>query len=392
VNRCVLLSALAVVGCASASPVAKATSGPKPDVPAALSDVDPELARVSRVRGMPALAPVAVIEVSRGELVRHALRQVDAEAPDGMLRERGRILEILQLVPAGFDFRDALETLLDQTLVGLYDPVGARVLVANDAPGTDSAATRYHELAHALADQHFDLEARIGFEERGADRQSATASLSEGDASSVMFDLASEDQAATRSVMVEAFLATLDVERLDRTGLPRVVARLLAAPYIDGIEFVERLRSQGGWEKVNAAWAEPPTTTEQVLHSDAYERREPGLAVRAPEPHPGCKRVYSDVLGEQTLRCMAAEWIGPEAARDAFRGWGGDEVSSFACPEGPVLVVALAGDDASALLRMLNAFDAGGRANGCLGVTVPLGSERVNLLYAAPGHCPVLLP
>ena len=44
----------------------------------------------------------------------------------------------------------------------------------------------------------------------------------------------------------------------------------LAAPYIYGTLFVHALRRRGGWDAVNRAWDDPPTTSEQILHVDKW--------------------------------------------------------------------------------------------------------------------------
>ena len=59
---------------------------------------------------------------------------------------------------------------------------------------------------------------------------------------------------------------------------PHVVQSTYAFPYREGVRFVGGLFSDGGWPSVNAAFADPPRSTEQVLHPEKYvEGEEPAL-------------------------------------------------------------------------------------------------------------------
>jgi hypothetical protein len=275
--------------------------------------------------------------------------------------------------------------LLEATLVGLYEPDTRRVLVASDTGSSDAETTRFHELAHALVDQHFDLESRVHYEVDGADRQAAAAALAEGDANSVMFDLMSESGSHSRSELVRGFVSSL--QQHHGSG-PPVLERLLTAPYVDGVAFVERLRREGGWSRVNDVWRDPPTTTEQVLHPEAYARREAGRPLeRPPPPHPSCRELYSDVLGEQTLRCLLFEWVG-DVASQVVAGWAGDRVTTFACPDGHWVMLQLATDGPDHLAGLLAAFRDGLSTARCLGSTwtevVPMANEVHLVVPPAP--------
>jgi hypothetical protein len=52
-------------------------------------------------------------------------------------------------------------------------------------------------------------------------------------------------------------------------------------PYSDGPVFVQQLREEGGWNAVNAAYDDPPASTEQTIHPEKYGEDEPtGVTVR----------------------------------------------------------------------------------------------------------------
>jgi hypothetical protein len=108
---------------------------------------------------------------------------------------------------------------------------------------------------------------------------------------------------------------------------PHVMRMALVAPYIDGTLFVHALRRKGGWAAVNHAWESPPETTEQVLHVEKWEKREPALAVGAPpfaSLGPGWSEAETDTYGELGLRLTLGEWLGASRAAALASGWGGD--------------------------------------------------------------------
>ena len=102
----------------------------------------------------------------------------------------------------------------------------------------------------------------------------------------------------------------------------------LIAPYLDGTLFVNALRRKGGWEAVNRAWANPPTTTEQILHLQKYEAHEPPLEVGAPSYKAlgaGWTEEDQDASGELGTRLEFAEWMGDaDKAAGYAAHWGGD--------------------------------------------------------------------
>jgi len=108
---------------------------------------------------------------------------------------------------------------------------------------------------------------------------------------------------------------------------PHVMRTSLAAPYIYGTLFVHALRRRGGWDAVNHAWDDPPTTSEQLLHTDRWLAHEAPLTVQAPTfaaLGPGWKAEDEDSEGELGARIAFEEWMDPRAAAETSAGWGGD--------------------------------------------------------------------
>lgn len=106
-----------------------------------------------------------------------------------------------------------------------------------------------------------------------------------------------------------------------------------------GLAFVRGLFSEGGWEQVNAAYINPPSTTEQILHADKYAANEAALNVQpvdlATPLGAGWEQQASGSLGEWLTRLVLAAGadavtrIPEESAITAAAGWGGDSLQVY---------------------------------------------------------------
>ena len=103
---------------------------------------------------------------------------------------------------------------------------------------------------------------------------------------------------------------------------------------------------QGGWEAVNAAYADPPTTSEQIMHPSKYDDREPPLAIDLPDvAHAlgeGWEKVDVDVMGEFFYKLVLEERIPTRRASRDAASWGGDRYVLLRGPGGSNLFLDLA--------------------------------------------------
>jgi len=106
-----------------------------------------------------------------------------------------------------------------------------------------------------------------------------------------------------------------------------VMRTSLVAPYVYGTLFVNSLRIRGGWDAVDRAWDDPPTTSEQIIHVEKWLAHEPPVHVAAP-PYAtlgvGWSVADEDSEGELGVRIAFEEWIDAAGAAEASVGWGGD--------------------------------------------------------------------
>jgi hypothetical protein len=109
---------------------------------------------------------------------------------------------------------------------------------------------------------------------------------------------------------------------------PDVLAESLQFPYLQGLTFVQNLYVAGGWPAVNSAYADPPRSSEHILHPERYRAGDmPQLVSLAPLTDTlgaGWRQVDEDIFGEFFTRYYLDQQLSLREAKTAAEGWGGD--------------------------------------------------------------------
>jgi hypothetical protein len=326
---------------------------------------------LERLRGASLGGDVPVERQSVAGFRAFVTRALDRTLPPAEAEARSKALAAFGLVARGYDLRKALLDLYVSQAGAYYDPAARTFFLLDLAlAAPDRDALIVHELAHALQDRRFGLAAAL---ERARiagndDAESALLHLIEGEATYLMTEarldasgLAGADRAATEEVLAgrirdldrPALVASAAAVR-DRlgpaakdvkaaidalAGVPDVLFWSLYSPYTRGAWEVHRTRAAGGWAAVDALFARPPASTEQVLHPEKAlaEPRDEPVAVSIPGEvaaalEPEWRLVRENTLGELGTRIFLATFSRtdtPQAADRAAAGWGGDRYAVF---------------------------------------------------------------
>ena len=104
-------------------------------------------------------------------------------------------------------------------------------------------------------------------------------------------------------------------------------------PYDQGLGLVRAIFNRGGWDLVSLAWAQPPVSTEQVIHPQRYFDGDMPQEVRVPDLLPdlgeGWEEIARTTLGEFFLREYLGQKLDPTTVSTAATGWGGDEYAVY---------------------------------------------------------------
>jgi hypothetical protein len=128
-------------------------------------------------------------------------------------------------------------------------------------------------------------------------------------------------------------------------SVPPIIERDLNFPYVEGSRFVAALYEEGGWRLVDAAYADPPASTEQVLHPERYfDGDEPQPVALEPALDSlggGWELVEESILGEFYLLAYLEQQLTPGLAATAAEGWGGDRYAVYYHERSGQLVMVL---------------------------------------------------
>ena len=315
------------------------------------------LERTSELRELRPLRPIHFSLISTDALAAEVKSDLREDERSGFYSNNQKALPLLGLVHPDVDIRSVYESMYTADTLGYYDsrrevmrlvprPIMRTEIVEIVAAvrGRDHlyGEALSHELTHALTDQHFDLDALMDTRGGGSDGSLARRCLVEGDAS-----LVGHRYGGVLFKKVEKMVRFIK-KRLpaiyEGKGVPRYFRERWVFPYLDGLLFVNAVYEKGGWKAVNAAYTDPPVSSEMILHPEKYldAPRDLPRGLEAPDAEhvlgDGWKPIFDDVLGELGARETIAPWLGLKEATAAAAGWDGDRAVVF---EGRDAVIAI---------------------------------------------------
>jgi hypothetical protein len=350
-------------------------------------------AQVVAIRGLQPTRSVTPTILDGAQLGTYIKDQFAKDNPPAQTAANESLLKGLGLLPPDSSLADLEISMLQGQVAGLYSPDDRALYVVSKTGGLGPAeqVTFAHEFTHALQDQHFDL-TKFGVDTVGQGDQSlARLSLVEGDATTVMSVWAQAH--LTSEQLLQLAGQSLDPAQLAAFGkLPAILRETLLFPYEEGLQFVLGLQVAGGWKAVDAAFAAPPNSTEQVIHPEKFATHEEAAAVElrsdlAAGLGEGWKAALEDTLGELELRIWLTEVARlPQAtaAADAA-GWGGDRVELLEGPAGKwAVVLDSVWDTAADATEFADGANAAVNAGGLTAsVAAKAGTTSVTVLIAS---------
>jgi hypothetical protein len=189
-----------------------------------------------------------------------------------------------------------------------------------------------------------------------------------------------------------AVAAQLDQAMMAPTGdsldrAPLALRETMIFPYRAGLAFVAALRRRQPWSAVDAAFARPPRSTEQIMHVDKYlaDEKPVPIAATAPAALPGYAIASNTVWGELGFGVfLESHGVGELPAHEAAAGWGGDRAIVLAKPgeTRPERAVGLARLEWDTEVDAIEATEAAVRAvdDAVIGATLEHSADRTRWL------------
>jgi len=291
-------------------------------------------ADVSRITGFEIRKPIPVETLTREQWKRYVEREIEREARPEEIEADQTVLRLLGLVPREFDLRKTTIELLAEQAAAVYDHRRKRMLLLEDgAGGGIEDAVLVHELAHALADQHYSMKK---FLDKGAptgEQQAARLAVVEGQAMWVMLEwqlsrtglgsIAGNRPALEKMLPALGSLAAASYPVFGTA--PLYMQETLLFPYTAGVLFQQAAVERFGPRAFRKVLEQPPQTTHEILHPERWLDGSRYEAPPAPvaEPESEYKPVSAGVLGELDLRVLLKQYCGEDAAARLAPMWRG---------------------------------------------------------------------
>lgn len=317
----------------SALALSPAWAQPAPSKPgaAALCGKAEAIAReLSTISGFPLRRAVPCDFITKDKVNEFLKQRIQESTKPEEIRAEELTLKKFGLVPRDFDLAKTTVDLLTEQAAAFYD-YDKKKLFVTDTTGEDAQEpVLAHELAHALADQSFNLARFIRQGRQSDDGSSARLAVMEGQATWLMAEYLARrlGQSLTTSPALVAAMSTLSGDASQYpvfANAPLYLRLTLMFPYSKGMLFQDALARKLGADAFAAPFRKPPTSTQQILHPDLYFSAAAPTEPALPDPKlpKSYKPLVGGVMGEfdhaalieqfadaQTAAALAPHWKG----------------------------------------------------------------------------------
>lgn len=316
-----------------------AYDGPHADI---VADAIP---RIEQQLNLKFKTPPTLETRSRAEVAKFVAQQLTSDRAKRQIEGQQSAYRLMGLVPDTMDVGALLQRLLEEQIIGYYDPKTKVLYVVEGSSQDLLQQTVTHELVHALQDQYVPIDS-IQADVSNADRQSSAQAVLEGQA--VYTQLFVDPNAGPVIRMPGGWDRIRDVIRDGQTVMPvfasapRAIREGLLFPYLGGADFVRRFVEHRPIEEL---LTDLPVSSRQILNDASYFTASPAeravpINVTLPTPSRGTV-VFSNSFGEFETRLILVEHLKDEVlARRAAGGLAGDQFTVVRTPSGDAMVWA----------------------------------------------------
>ena len=297
---------------------------------ALFSQMDQMLASLASIMGFGADRPIERELLSRQQINELVESRLDDESQKEEIRREELFLRLFGFVSGDFDLAQQVADVLTEQATALYDYKTRKLYLATWTPGDMQEFALVHELAHAIADQRFDL-GRFVKKSHTADGDLARSAVIEGQASWVMTEWLF--QQTNRSLKDNPHLAaaTAGASRYEAesypvySSAPLYIRETMLFPYTDGLIFQQRLVEELGQKAFRIPFETAPLTTRHILDPNSYLRDElPTKPRLLPLRQKGLQRTSRGNVGQLEHRILVQQYMDSRAVADEISGeWRG---------------------------------------------------------------------
>jgi len=304
------------------------------------AEVTEAIPMIERAVGLKFKTPPKLETRSKEQVRQFVTKQFTDSVAAGDLVGQEAAYKRLGMIPDTLNLQTFLTSLLEEQIVGYYDPRTKVLYVVDGAPKDMAGLTITHELVHALQDQYISLDSVQKVRDDN-DRLSAAQAVFEGQA--VYEQISIMLGGSNIAINLPGGWDRIREMIRDNQGsmpifaaAPKVIQETLIFPYLSGAEFYRNYRER---KPGSIIYNDMPVSTEQVIHPAAFflTRDNPTRVTLGTLSN--ATKVYDNDLGEFETRLFLFQQLNDqnEAVRGAT-GWDGDRYAVVNTPQGQGIV------------------------------------------------------
>lgn len=292
---------------------------------------------LSTITGLSEEHPVAYGRMTKAQLHHFLAKRIKKTLKPDEIHADELALKMFGLVPQDFDLKKSTIDLLTEQAAAFYD-YDEKKLFLLDAPNFDDEVTTLaHELAHALADQHFDLQRFMDESPTNDDEDLAHTAVVEGQASWLMiaYDLKAQGEAPDPTPEMLKAVENSDNDSVADypvlKGSPLYIQQSLLFPYAEGTAFFDAVYRKMGKPAFAAVFTRAPVDTSQIIHPEKYFAHEGPITpelVRLPVSEK--QEITEGSVGEFDHQMLLRQYLTQMVANELARHLKGGQFKIYA--------------------------------------------------------------
>ncbi|MFQ5770766.1 MAG: hypothetical protein ACE5HX_09530 [bacterium] len=313
------------------------------------------------IRGKKFKHHVKIKKQSLADFGKYLDRMLERQIPQRLVKDYGKIVKKLGLYrgPEIEDYRTMAKMVMQSQAAAYYDPASETFyLVMPNLPEQMLNSVYAHELYHGFQDQHFNLEAYVLSKVQNKlndDELIARQAVVEGEATYMMtlwtmksllgsipgpnilqmsinmqtqMDGAKILEMLKGSAIPQIYQGDMAkaIQTMDK--IPPFLLETMIGAYLKGQGFIFEIQKKG-WDKVQSLYAQPPVSSEQILHPEKWLLKEKPFKFEWPsfennKLFSGWKLLEANTIGELQWHMIFAEHQMVKRGKSAAAGWNGD--------------------------------------------------------------------
>jgi hypothetical protein len=294
--------------------------------------IDEIAKELEKISGFHLKHPVPSDFITKAKVNEFLNKRVKEVASPEEIRAEELTLKKFGFVPPDFDLAKNTVDLLTEQAAAFYDYNQKKLFITETTSSDTQEPVLVHELAHALADQNFNLGKFIKQGRKSDDGATARLAVMEGQASWLMAEFLArrtgqslKDSPALVSMMSRMAEGGGQYPVFDQS--PLYLRLTLIFPYTSGMLFQHAVYLKDGQEGLAEVFRHAPVSTQQILHADQYFAGRMPTRPQLPEPprERGYKSLVGGALGELDHAVLLEQYGGKALAGELSPHWRGSQ-------------------------------------------------------------------